>query len=337
MARQAHADFNRARRKAFFGELVSTLRKEPNWLLSFDDVQKALPMQGQRYKGLHQVSISAIVGSVDRYADFDRQFLPVQSHIRPRWESIAIANLIDVSLPPVQLYKIGQIYFVKDGNHRVSVAKQRGMDYIDAEVIEMSTSVDLSTAIDPQDMIRLGERARFLRRTGLDRLRPSVCIDFTALGRYDVLLEHISAHRWYMGLDQNRPIEWQEAVVDWYDSVYLPVVHAIWDNDILRNFPGRTEGDLYLWVMDHRWYLREETGWDIGAGPAVLSYSARYGSYRKWFTRVQHFLQNVGVGSAALGGRQTMVRSRHDLVRPGMGDCWHELSRPTQTSGRSKN
>jgi hypothetical protein len=291
-ALQARADFDRARRKAFFGELISILRKQPEGLLSFDDVLEALPIEGEFYTGLHQVPVSAIVGSVDRYTDFDRQFLPVQSHTRPRWESVDIANLTDVALPPVQLYKVGQAYFVKDGNHRVSVARQNRIECVDAEVIEIRVPADLSPTTDPRDLIRLGEYARFLQRTRLGQLLPDVRIDFTSLGRYDVLLEHISAHRWYMGVDRKHRIEWQEAVLHWYRKVYLPVVHAIRDNDILRSFPGKTEGDLYLWVMDHRWYLREETGRDIGATSAVLSYSARYGS---WLFRMQRFLRNVGV------------------------------------------
>ena len=72
------------------------------------------------------------------------------------------------------------------------------------------------------------------------KLRPGVNITFTSLGRYDVLLEHISAHRWYMGIEQDRPIEWQEAVLDWYDNIYLPVVNVISEKNILAEFPGRS-------------------------------------------------------------------------------------------------
>ena len=121
------------------------------------------------------------------------------------------------------------------------------------------------------------------------------------VSRYDVVLEHISAHRWYMGIDQKRNVEWEEAVLDWYDNVYLPVVRAIRANSVLhprqppRATRGKTEGDLYLWVMDHRWYLREETGQDVGPNAGVLSYSARYGSYRKWIYGAWRFLSNAGV------------------------------------------
>src|SRR5687767_171408 len=112
LAQIAQADFERARRKAFLNEVASMFSGKPNWLLSFDEVQRVLPMQGQYYKGMQQVPVSAIVGSVNRYGDFDRKFLPTQSHTRPRWESIDLAHLTDVTLPPVQLYKVGDAYFV---------------------------------------------------------------------------------------------------------------------------------------------------------------------------------------------------------------------------------
>lgn len=276
VAQTARTDFDRARRKAFLADLMSTLRGRPNWLLSFEEVRQMLDIRGQHYKGMTQVPVSSIVGSVDRYHDFDRRFLPAHTRTRPRWESIDRAALTDVVLPPVQLYKIGDIYFVKDGNHRVSVAKEKGTEFIDAEIIECPTRVPVPPDTDPKDLLRLAEYARFLEQTRLDRLRQEVCIEFSTLGRYDVLLEHISAHRWYMGIEQNRPIEWEEAVLHWYDNVYLPLVKVIEENRVLDDFPGRTPGDLYLWIMDHRWYIRQDTGQDVGPQAAALSYDANY-------------------------------------------------------------
>ena len=296
-------DFERAHRKAFISQLISTLKREPNWLLSFEEVKEKLPLTGQHYRGIQQVAISDIVGSVDRYHDFNRAFMPTQTHTRPRWESVDIAALSDVILPPVQLYKVDNVYFVKDGNHRVSVAKEKGMDYIDAEVIEMPTTVHLSPTTDPRDLIKLGEYARFLEQTKLDQLRPGRRIDFSTLGRYDVLIEHISAHRWYMGIDQDRPVSWEEAVLDWYDNVYLPVAHTIRDNDILRGFPGHTEGDLYLWIMDHRWYLREDTGVDVGVQTAALSYDEKYASWSRKVARSLRRLQEATTRPLVLSGQ----------------------------------
>lgn len=290
VSQTARDDFERAHRRAFVGDLIATLKREPNWLLSFEDVKQQLPIKGQHYVGMRQVPISQIIGSVDRYHDFNRAFLPTQTHTRPRWESVDRAALTDVALPPVQLYKVGDVYFVKDGNHRVSVAKERGVEYIDAEVLEMPTTVAITSNTDPRDLIRLGEYARFLEQTKLDKLRPDSRIEFTSLGRYDALLEHISAHRWYMGIDQNRPVSWEEAVLDWYDNIYMPLVNIIKDKGILRSFPGRTTGDLYLWIMDHRWYLREGSGKDVGPQTAALSYDAKYAS---WTRRVLRSLRRL--------------------------------------------
>ena len=303
IAQLARSDFQRARRKAFLTNLVAGISRKPTWLLSFDEVQKMLPLKGQHYKGYHEVPVSSIVGSVDRYHDFNRGFLPMKSHTRPRWESVDRAALTDIILPPVQLYKVGDAYFVKDGNHRVSVAKEKGAEYIDAEVIELPISVPLSPDTDPRDLLRLGEYARFLEQTRLDVLRADVCIEFTSLGRYDALLEHISAHRWYMGIDQDRPVEWEEAVLDWYDNVYMPVVKVIEETSVLEDFPGRTPGDLYLWIMDHGWYLREETGETVGPRTAALSYNAKHASWTRKVVRYLRRLQRAATAPLALSAQ----------------------------------
>jgi hypothetical protein len=300
----AKADYERARRKAFLNELTSTFNGKPNLLLSFDEVQKILPIKGQYNKGHQSVPISQIVGSVGRYRDFDRAFLPTQDATRPRWESIDVAHLSDIKLPPVQLYKVDNIYFVKDGNHRVSVAKEKGMEYIDAEVIDCPTPVHVDHITNTQDLLRLAEYARFLEQTKLDALREDVRIEFTSLGRYDVLLEHISAHRWYMGIDQNRPVSWEEAVLDWYDNIYLPLARIIKENKILDDFPGRTIGDLFLWIMDHRWYLLENTGEELGLQTAALSYDAQFMHWTRRVVRAVRRLQDVTTKPLVISARK---------------------------------
>jgi hypothetical protein len=314
----ARDDFERARRKAFMDEIKAFLHRRPNDLMSFDEVQRALPIQGQIYRGIRQVPVADIMGSVDRYQDFNRNFLPVQTHTRPRWEAIDRATLAQETLPPVQLYQVGDIYFVKDGNHRVSVARERGQEMIDAEVSEWPTNVPITSQNDARDLLRLGEYARFLEETRLDRLRPGMHIEFTTLGRYDVLLEHISAHRWYMGVDQQREISWEEAVLDWYDHVYSPLIQVIEETGILKDFPGRTAADLYLWIMDHRYYLEREAGHPVGPTTAVMSYDAEYG---RWTRRVRRSLQRLlhqerdGKHGGLLSPRR--IRSALAALRPG--------------------
>ena len=122
----------------------------------------------------------------------------------------------------------------------------------------------------------LGEKVTFLERTGFDRLKPGVNLELTILGGYERLLEHIAVHRYYLGLDWKRDIGDDEAVLHWYDTVYAPLIEAIRRADLLDKFPGRTEADLYLWVIDHQHYLREHEP-EITPQEAADDYADKYG------------------------------------------------------------
>ena len=158
------------------------------------------------------------------------------------------------------LYKVGEIYFVVDGHHRVSVAREQGQEFIEAEVRECKVKVPIGPDVRPEDLEILGARIEFLERTGLDRLRPDAQIELTVPDGYSRMLEHIAVHRYFMGLDQQREISDQEAVAHWYDTVYLPIVKVIRERGVLEEFPNRTEGDLYLWVLDHQQFLHDHGG-----------------------------------------------------------------------------
>jgi len=253
----AHADFQRARRKAFWRQLGSWLVRADNALLAFEEVRKQLGAHARREGGMREVAIDQIVGSVGRYRDFDRAFLPRQLRTRDRWESIDLAHLEGVELPPIELYKIGEIYFVKDGNHRVSVARERGQVFVDARVIEVASPAPITSVEDLLDWIRNTDMLAFYAATRIGELRPDARIELTLPGQYEKLLEHISTHRWYLGIEKKREIAYDEAVASWYDRVYLPTVEAIRHADALRDFPHRTEADLYLWITEHHWYLHE--------------------------------------------------------------------------------
>jgi hypothetical protein len=257
------ADFNGARTKAVFRELVALLTGRPNKLLAYDEVREKLRLGGPIYRGLQTVPLKQIIGSVNRYTEFDRAFLPLQTHTAQRWRRVNRAWYDDISLPPILLYQVGDVYFVVDGNHRVSVAREQGQVYIDAEVRECQVKVPVTTDLKPEDLVILGEQVEFLERTGLDRLRPEASLVITILGGYERLLEHIAVHRYFMGLDFKRDVGDAEAVEHWYDTVYQPVVEVVWRSGLLRAFPGRTEGDFYLWVMDHRHYLVEQGKADL--------------------------------------------------------------------------
>lgn len=254
-AARAVADFNAARTKAVFRELLTLLTGRPNKLLAYDEVREKLRLGGPIYRGVHTVPLSQIVGSVNRYTEFDRAFLPLQTHTAQRWQRVNRAWYEDISLPPVLLYKVGDVYFVVDGNHRVSVARDQGQEYIDAEVRECQVKVPVTADLKPEDLVVLGAQVEFLERTNLDQLRPQASLTITILGGYDRVLEHIAVHRYFMGLDFRRDVSESEAVEHWYDTVYVPVIAVVQRSGLLEAFPGRTEADFYLWVMDHRHYL----------------------------------------------------------------------------------
>ena len=133
---QIEADFDYARRRANFKRVLAWLRGERNQLQVFDQVRKAHQAHHRRYLGQRIVEVSKIVGSVDRYRDFDRDFMPTKASVARRWKRVDRAFRSDEALPPVRLYKIGRFYFVEDGNHRVSVAQYQRVEWIDAVVIE---------------------------------------------------------------------------------------------------------------------------------------------------------------------------------------------------------
>ena len=252
----ANQDFERAVVRAFWRKIFARLKGEKNDLLPFDEVRERLPIRGQHYIGLKQVSVDKIIGSMGRYQDFDRVFLPIQVRTKDRWVSIDKAHYAQVILPPVDLYKIGDVYFVKDGNHRVSVARERGQEFMDAFVIELDTPVILSADLKMDDLEGKRAQGDFLLKTGLDRLRPQAVIDASQSEFYDRLLEHIKVHRWYLGEKRQTEVPYEEAVASWYDQVYQPIIDLISEQDLCRLFPGASETDLYLWIAEYQGLVR---------------------------------------------------------------------------------
>jgi len=260
---RVQGDFAVARTKALFREVLSLLTGMPNRLMAFGEVSAKLRIGGPIYRGVRSVRVDQVIGSVQRYQDFDRAFLPAQDHTASRWTRVNRAWYEDVSLPPVLLYQVGEVYFVVDGHHRISVAREQGAEYIDAEVRECRVKVPVTPDLKPEDLEILGAKVEFLERTSLDQLRPDAQIDASILGGYERMLEHVAVHRYFMGLDFQRDISEAEAVAHWYDTVYRPVVNVIRDSGLLAAFPGRTEADFYLWVMDRRHYLVEQGEADL--------------------------------------------------------------------------
>ncbi len=273
---RSQADFDTAHRKSNWRSVISLLTRKSNELLPYDQVLKMLPINGQHYIGMRQVPIDSIIGSVGRFQDFDRAFLPKGTSTRGRWESIDRAHLMEIDLPAVELYKIGEVYFVKDGNHRVSVAREKGQAFIDAVVIEIDSPIPITPETDLMDLIGKREEARFYQKTKMKNLRPEAAIELSRPEMYSLLLEHIQTHGWFLGEERQTCVSFDETVMSWYDNIYMPMIRVIRENRILSGFPERSEADLYVWIMEHRWYLMEDNNIDISFEEAASNFFKKY-------------------------------------------------------------
>ncbi len=275
---QAVNDFHAARRKANIENVLDFLRGRSSHLLSYDEVRQKFRTTESARRTLEDIPIDQIVGSVNRYTDFSRSFLPQKASDAQRWANVRIGMTAMLGLPPIEAYKVGEVYFILDGHHRVSVAKDAGATSIEGYVQKVHTRVPLTPGDSPDDIIIKSEYDEFLFKTRLDESRPDANLMGTAPGQYRKLFEHIAVHQYFMGQNRGHPVDTPEAVADWYDTVYLPVVQMIRNRNMLRDFPNRTETDLYLWILDHAASLSgmDEIGWEVRPDLAAADLVRRY-------------------------------------------------------------
>lgn len=284
---QAGDDFSKARNKALFNEMQHFLTPDKRRLLSFHDVKQILKPRNEVYVGMQTVPIDKIVGSEGRYQDFDNHFLPRASNLRQRWERVDEAHLTDTVLPPIQLYELGGLYFVRDGNHRVSVAKAQGVDFIDAEVISLKSEIILKKDITREsiltEVIKFEKRV-FYTETGFGDITDYWNLDFTTAGQYDVIYNHILVHKYYINESRTDEIPFAEAVLSWYQNVYLPVMHVIKKHRMLKRFRSRTASDLYVWIIKQWDDLKQKYGVEYSLDEATRTLAA--GSQKNFFVRI---------------------------------------------------
>lgn len=287
---QANDDFNRARKKQIFSTILSFRKPRRQDLLSLAEVREILKPKKETYRGLQVVPIKKIIGSEGRYKDFSRAFLPKYSHIRHRWVPIDKAHLKNEVLPAIKLYKIGDVYFVRDGNHRVSVAAMQEVESIDAEVIELDSEIDLQPGMTTNDLkkaVILYERDRFFTQTGLDSIIDRDELTFSATGRYLDIIEHIKTHKYFLDINQKKNTPFIEAARFWHETVFLPIVVTIQTENVLSQFPGRTVADLYVWIVRHWDELKKQYGPGFSINSAVRDFSKRFG--KNFFQRLKAF------------------------------------------------
>jgi len=276
--------------KAFWEELKGFILRKSTRLLPFDEVKDKLEIWFVRDLGIQTVFIDSIVGSESRYRSFTKHFLPIEEDLRDRWKKVAQAHYFRQDLPPVELYKVRNVYFVKDGHHRVSVARTKGVRNIEARVYEYECDVPLDEGIDLEKLAIQETYHQFLRDTQLGKNRPHLKLQLTLLGGYPVLMEHIQTHKYYLEKEKGEETPLSEAACSWYDNVYTPLASIIRKNRIMRQSPHRTETDFYLWMIQHRRQLINEHGWKVEPESMVEAYAQKYGGlFRKILGTVRRF------------------------------------------------
>jgi len=263
MLPEAESDFARARNKALFNEIQRLLTPEEAAMISLKAVRKVIKTQSETYIGMKVIPINKIVGSEGRYRDFDNQFFPKRSIIKERWEHVDEAVIKDIVLPPIKVYELGGLYFVRDGNHRVSVAKSKGVEFIDAEVVSLQTEIKLSPARTLNGMMKQiisYEKRNFYFETNFGDITDYWVLDFSTAGQYDVIYNHILTHKYFINQNQTEEIPMEDAILSWFNNVYLPVITTIQKYKIMKYFRKNTVSDLYVWIITFYDELKKKFG-----------------------------------------------------------------------------
>lgn len=343
----AREHYKRNVQRAQMADLLGLVSGHNTDLVSFEEVAKKLKARQQVAMGAQMVPLAKIVGSVGRYRDFTRSFLPRASANPERWIRLdAAVNALE-NVPPVELFKIGDVYFVRDGNHRVSVARANGLSHIEAMVTEVKTPIPLTVDDFERDQWLIkAEWAEFLSRTQIDQLRPDHRIEVTEPGRYEIMLHHIEVHRYLRNQELARTgaqkrLAWEDAVCSWYDYVYMPVVETIRKYDLLKEFPRRTETDLYLWIAYHRERLaREYDLAPLDPETAVQTFVSLHDDNplaRTWKGLMQGF-HRLFVDELPLGMSEEdfdELRARHDAGERSLSEAETNLDEVNATFGES--
>jgi len=288
---QTDDDFYKARNKALVNEIQHFLNPEEASLIALSDLKKILKPHNETYKGMQAVPVSLIVGSEGRYKDFDNQFFPKNAHLKARWESIDRAHLQNVILPPVTLYELGGLYFARDGNHRISVAKARGIEFIDAEVVSLKSEIKLKPGTSMKSLLKQiinYEKRVFYSETNFGDITDYWCLDFTTAGQYDVIYNHILTHKYYINMNQEEEISMQDAILSWFEKVYMPVIQVINNARIMGKFHHRTISDLYVWMIKYWDDLKKKFGEDYPIDLMAQDFKKTYGT--GFFHRISNFV-----------------------------------------------
>lgn len=273
--KQALQDFRRARQEAAMRQLLHRITGEFDDLLAYHEVTDQLEVTATVDHGVREIPLDAIVGSVGRSEDFTREFLPKRDSDAERWARVKSAVTDMKGWNPIDVYQVGEAYFVKDGNHRVSVSRQLGNQTISARVTEVKTRLPIDVDADPVEIICRTNYIRFLEMTCLAESRPDADLYLTFCAQYKSLLAQIDAYRQSLSAQKGLEIAYKEAAARWYDELYLPVISLIRAQGTMRNFEDRTEADIYLLLSERREELEAGIGWEVSPRSAIADLTAK--------------------------------------------------------------
>jgi hypothetical protein len=268
-----------ARRAAFVQDALATLGRRSDDLLSFEQISAKLKLEDAHYAGLQEVPLDEIAGSVGRYADFTRAFLPRTDRLQDRWEKIERLMAAGREVPPVELYRVGDVFFVRDGNHRVSVARQLGKRAVMAHIWEYDTAVPLTPDSNVDELLCHLARDAFVAQTGIACTQPPLEIRLTQPAGYQDLLAEIKAYQQILSTLDERELSLQEAAALWCELRYEPIVQLMRERQILGEFPRRTDTDLYLWLSRNREELEAQAARPVLMGEAAEDLARRHGDH----------------------------------------------------------
>jgi hypothetical protein len=275
-SQDAQHDFTRARRARLLSDVARRMRREPDdvgHILPFEEVVDALGRSGQVDRGLRVVPLDAIVGTVDRAADFDRGFRPTTTRLRSRWERIAAAQRRGEALPPISLFQVGELYFVRDGHHRVSVAKSLGRSDIDAYVIEVKTRLRLGRDLRISELPLKDHERLFRERVPLDAERRAKIV-LSDPWDFGMLAEMVEAWGFRMMQERGHFADRPEVARRWFDEEYTPVSEMLDAGGFVER--GETAADAYMRIAGQRYLLLRTHEWS----DEVLSRLRRTGKGR---------------------------------------------------------
>lgn len=254
------SSFEKARRRESYRKFARAVRRgQEKELLSLDEVRRRLRLFDQHYVGIEPIPVASIVGTVERTGDFDRDFLPRKFETRERWRGVEQA-FPHGDFPPIVVYKVGDAYFVVDGHHRVAVAKQREIEFIDAEITELKSRHPLAPDADIARIIHAEQERIFMEESGLEGARPDAHIEFSRPHGYVELLELVKVHGYHLMRQRQEVLTPEQVAEDWYENVFLPGIDVIEAEEMPEGFPNATRADLFLWIHQRRLALLPERG-----------------------------------------------------------------------------